>query len=80
MKRTGIETVKRVTLTLDEFELRALEGALSYYNMSAENNFDAGYRVANAEDNELKREHKACRQIATEISDLISEMDREWTE
>ena len=55
-------TEVKVSMELGEIEARALLGALSYYNMSAENNFQAGYG-SSPEERELLEEHKAARAI-----------------
>lgn len=77
MRMGTIESVKRTTLTLDEFEIRALHDALSYYNNCASNNFDAGYEPGNEMDKELKRDHKATRDIEIAVAALVDQMNEE---
>lgn len=77
MRMGTIESVKRATLTLDEFKIRALHDALSYYNTCANNNFDAGYERGNEMDKELKRDHKAARDIEAAVAALVDQMNEE---
>ena len=72
-----IETVKRATVTLDEYEIRALLEGLSYYNSSAHNNFGAGYQPGNEVDQELMRDHQAVRALQQVIEAIDNEMSAE---
>lgn len=77
MRMGAIESVKQATLTLEVDDVRALLGALSYYNSSAYNNFQAGYEPGNPEDQELQREHQRACQIEESLNYLLIEMDEE---
>lgn len=72
-----IENVKRASLVVEEEQVRALIGALSYFNSSAANNFQAGYAPGNSEDQELAREHLLARQMEETLVELLEAMEGE---
>lgn len=58
----------KITLTLSVEDAHAVEDALAYYHMAADNNYGGGYERGNPDDAEARAKYRRAKKVQDRIS------------